>query len=81
MKITILELRKLIRDQVERNMRLTAGMFSGGGITKSRKGVVQPPPGLDGNTDEEELIGSEHGEEQEKSQSAVRVYDRAGGEG
>lgn len=80
MKITIQKLKQLIRDQVERNLRWSAGFFTGGGISRPRKGVVQPPPDLGSSqedTDTETTIDQKN-DKQEKTQLAVRVYDRSG---
>lgn len=73
MKISIEKLKKIIRDQVERNLRWSAGFFVGGGIDKSRKGVIPPPSGLgSAETDNIETI-DDYEKEQEKSQFAARV--------
>jgi hypothetical protein len=46
-------LKQFIQEEVERNMRWTAGIFGGGNIGKSRKGTVVPPPGLGEETEEQ----------------------------
>jgi hypothetical protein len=51
-------LRKLISEEVERNMRWSAGMFSGGLSGKGSGAVVAPPPGL-GDDEKEEVDGEE----------------------
>lgn len=77
MRLTLGELRTWIREEVERNMRWSAGFFVGGGISGSDKGIVPPPPGL-GDEEEQDIDNSDY-EEQQKNQPAVRVNDRAGG--
>jgi hypothetical protein len=47
-------LKQFIKEEVERNMRWTAGIFGGGNIGKSRKGTVVPPPGLGEDPEETE---------------------------
>lgn len=77
MIISICELRKLIREEVERNMRWSAGMFGGGLSKGTGKGVIEPPPGLGNETNSEEFDSLEYGkEEQEESPTAVRVDNR-----
>jgi hypothetical protein len=85
-KIKIKELRKFIREEVERNMRFSAGFFSGGiGAASIHHGAgssdeTVPPPGLGPDTEEidKEILDKNYGE-QEKSQASARVYDRTGG--
>ena len=76
MKITIGELKKLISEEVERNMRWSAGMFMGGGISKSNKGVVEPPPGL-GDESETEDTEKDYGKEK-PTQFTARQARRQG---
>jgi len=63
MKITLKELRALIREEVERNLRNTAGFF-GGSLSQPRKGIASTPlPGLGASTEEREEY-EEYEEEQ-----------------
>jgi hypothetical protein len=78
MRISIGELKKLIREEVERNMRWSAGFFMGGNISKGRKGVIPPPPGLGARAEDEEdeqYYGKE--EQEEPVQAGVRADKRA----
>jgi hypothetical protein len=43
MRISLKELRKMIREQVERNMRWTAGMTSGFGLSQTHTGINVDP--------------------------------------
>ena len=66
MKITLGALRKIIKEEVERNLRYTAGFF-GGSLSQPRKGIVYKPlPGLGPSTGEREEELEEHEEEQRK---------------
>lgn len=78
MRIRLGDLRRLVFEEVERNMRWSAGMV-GGGLNSSRHGEAnQPPPGLGLDDDERDgPDGPEYGEEQTKQQAAVRVDGRA----
>lgn len=78
MKITVGELRQIIREEVERNMRWSAGFFTGGGISKGRKGTVTPPPGL-GSEEENKDYGEE--QQEEPGQAGARQLKRAGRRG
>lgn len=79
MKITLGVLRALIREQVERNNRWTAGMFMAGGEHGAHRdketSLVNPPPGLGTNSEEEK----EKDEQEKPSQWAARVWKRSGG--
>ena len=62
MKITLRELRTLIREEIERNLRNTAGFF-GGSLSQPRKGITYTPlSGLGASTEERE----EHEENEEE---------------
>ena len=73
-----LNIRRLLEFGVDDTLRNDAGFFMGGGNSGSNKGVTQPPPGLGPDNQDEEEIENSSGEEQEKSQPAVRVATRAG---
>ncbi len=56
MLVTLNELRAIIKDEVERNMRWLAGFYGGGGGNATGRGAAEPPPGLgdeDGEPDRE----------------------------
>jgi len=53
MRINIDVLRKIIREEIERNMRWSAGMFGGVG-SRTRKGNILPPQGLGSEKTEED---------------------------
>ena len=82
MKLTISQLRKIIREEVARNNADYAGVFCGGGISRSNKGIVNPPPGL-GSTEEdrEKAEDESHEKASEKCQLAARVLSRRGPDG
>lgn len=73
MWITIDNLRRIIKEEIERNLRWSAGMFGGVG-GRSRKGSMLPPPGL-GNEKEIEKDVKEK-EEQRFTQVGPRVERR-----
>jgi hypothetical protein len=79
MQITLKELRKMIREEVERNMRWSAGFFGGGIDGAGHKGDpllptgTNPLPGL-GSEDEEETYGKE--EQEELEQPGARAATR-----
>jgi len=84
---TLALLRQLIReellsDEVQRNMRWSAG-FCGGGAggssTNSSKGLDAPPPGLGDEEDQDEEQDDKYGKSQEKNQFAARVDKRRAG--
>lgn len=65
MKIKLSELRRIIREEVERNLRATAGFF-GGNISQPRKSIGSTPlPGLGANIEYKEEHTGEHEEEEE----------------
>ena len=67
MKIRLGELRKIIREEVERNLRATAGFF-GDNISQPRKSIGSMPlPGLGANTEYKEEHTGEHEEEEERA--------------
>jgi hypothetical protein len=74
MKITLRDLRRIIAEEVQRNMRWTAGFGGGMGASgRSHDGSEIRPDHLgDEETDQEES----YGKEQEEKQFAVRVDDR-----
>ena len=73
MKITISELRRIIREEVGRMYTIDNAGFGGmGGASMLQRNKNVPLPGL-GDEGEEE---KEYGEEQEKPQWTVRVRDR-----
>lgn len=68
MKIGMRELRIIIREEVEKNLRWTAGIF-GGNLSSPSKGVTyMPPPGL-GKKIERETDDIDTGEYEEKEDS------------
>ncbi len=77
MKISLKQLRILVSEEVFRNNQSMAGWCAGGsGISSSRKGTEQPPPGL-GSPQEQKTDEEENDKEpQEKSQLAARFADR-----
>jgi hypothetical protein len=72
MKIKLSVLRELIREEVDRLVRRSAG-FSGIAGIAGRGSPELPPLGLG---DEEQQEEERYGKEQEKSQFTVRVDDR-----
>lgn len=79
------ELRRWIREEVERNMRWSAGLMGSGGgaghgdltsLNRQQHAEVEPLPGLGPDGDEKE---DQIPDEQEKQQAGARVYDRGGG--
>jgi hypothetical protein len=74
MKIKLSALRRLIREEVDRLVRRSAGFSGIAGIAGRGRGSPELPPlGLG---DEEQQEEERYGKEQEKSQFAVRVDDR-----
>ena len=64
MKIKLSELRKIIREEVERNLRWSAGYF-GGDLSSPQKGINYVPlQGLGSSTEEKNKI--ENYEEEEE---------------
>lgn len=75
MRIKLGDLRKIIAEEVERNMRWSAGFGGIAGIGGRGRGSAELPPlGLGDEGEEQEE--NQYGKEQEKSQFAVRVDDR-----
>jgi len=64
MKLTIGELRQAIREELERNLRWTAGFF--GGNLSQPSTVHMPLPGLGATTEEENDANTGEHEEKEK---------------
>lgn len=77
MRIRVKDLKKIIKDEVERNNRWLAGFFVGGGISQSNAGVLAPPPGLGDEQEQEEELDKKYEKEQEKSQSSARTLKRS----
>ena len=75
MILTLKELRAIIREEVERNMRWSAGFFSIGGAGHPRKGTEFPPQGL-GDEEPQGEQEKEHEEEEEKWQQWAYRSDR-----
>jgi hypothetical protein len=74
MKITINELRKIIREEVGRMYTIDNAGFGGmGGVSTMQRNKNVPLPGLGDEGEEEQET---HGEEQEKPQWTVRVRNR-----
>lgn len=71
MKIRLSDLRKIIREEVERNMLRTAGFFMGS-LSRPSKGInYMPLPGLGATTEKEDDIDTgEHEEEKEEFQGS-----------
>ena len=84
MKITIRELRKIIREQVGTMVYIhNAGFGGGAGISIMSKSKDLPPPGLGGEGEQEK---EEHDEEQQEeptgtewSQWTLRARERSSG--
>lgn len=74
-KMTLLRL--IIREEVERTIRRSAGFGGSAGIAGRGRGSGELPPLGLGDEDKQEE--ERHGKEQEKSQFAVRVNSRRGG--
>ena len=74
MKITISELRKIIREEVGRMYTIDNAGFGGmGGASTMQRNKNVPLPGLGDEGEEEQET---HGKEQEKSQWTIRVRNR-----
>ena len=66
MKIRLSELRRMIREEVERNMLRTAGFFMGN-LSRPSKGInYMPLPGLGATTEKENDIDTGEYEEEEE---------------
>lgn len=74
--LTLRQLRSLIHEEVERNMRWSAGFCGGLGIGGTRQGTKFHPQGL-GDEGEETKTEEEYEEEQEPSQFTTRVDKRS----
>ena len=69
MKIRLSVLRKIIREEVERNMLRTAGFFMGNLNRPSKGANYMPLPGLGATTEKENDIDTgEHEEKEEELQ-------------
>lgn len=74
MRITLSELRKIVREEVGRMYTIDNAGFGGmGGVSTLQRNKNVPLPGLGDEGEEEQET---HGEEQEKPQWTVRVRDR-----
>lgn len=62
MRITIRDLRKIVQEEVQRNLRLSAGFFGGGLSNQPSDGSELPPPGLG----EDEETSEENGKEKKE---------------
>lgn len=77
MKITIAELRALVREGMYSDWMTTAGMCAGGaGVSSARRGSQPGVPGLGSPEDQEEAAEENDQHPQEKSQLALRYADR-----
>jgi len=76
MKIKLIDLRRLIAEEVDRVVRRSAGFCNGAGIGGRGRGSIEIPPLKLGDETEEEKEG--YAKEQEKSQFAARVDSRRG---
>lgn len=65
------ELKVFIREEVERNLRWSAGFFGGGNISKGRKGTIVPPPGLGSEDEDDKNYGKQ--QQDEPGQAGVRA--------
>lgn len=59
MRMTIRSLRELVREEVQRNMLRTAGLFGGGLSNPPSDGSEIPPPDLGTEEEERKLDGKE----------------------
>ena len=67
MKISLSELKKIIREEVERNLRWSAGYF-GGDLSNPQKGINYVPlQGLGSSTEEDKIEKYEEEEEFERN--------------
>jgi len=65
MKLKVKDLRKIIREEVERMVRRSAGFVGSLGISSRNRGSVEfPPQGLGDEEKEEEINGKEQQENQ-----------------
>lgn len=77
MKIKLRDLRKLIREEVDRAVRRSAGFGGIAGIGGRGRGSPEIPPQNLGDEEQQEEE-ERYGKEQEKSQLAVRVSNARG---
>ena len=71
MKIKLSDLRRIIREEVERNMLWTAGMV-GGNLNQPRKGInYMPLPGLGASTEKTEKTDDINTGEYEEEESGI----------
>ena len=76
LKMKLSDLRKLIREEVDRTVRRSAGFSGVAGIGGRGRGSSEVPPlGLG---DEEQQEEERYGKEQEKNQFAIRVDSSSG---
>ena len=75
MRLKLNDLRRIIREEVDRAVRRSAGFSGVAGLGGRARGSFEiTPPRLGDEEDQEE--NGEHGKEQEKSQFAARVDSR-----
>lgn len=73
------QLKKLLQEEVDRNLRWSAGMVGGGmNGAPPAANLVEPPPGLGSETDDCDGLEIGCGEEQERPQIGLRTLDREG---
>lgn len=71
LRMTLGELRRLIREGLDTEMRNMAGFFGGGGISKSDAAVEEPVPGLgDEDTEDTEQTDRKYGKEKPTQRGA-----------
>lgn len=78
MRITLRELRRIVKEEVDRNMRWSAGIDGGGGINVSRNASSGPFPELGDETADEDEVEIGSGKEQKRPQLGLRILDREG---
>ena len=79
MRITINELRKLIREEVDRLVRRSAGFGGGAGLAGRARGSIEHQPIGLGDEEEQQENGKE--QQEEKSQFVPSVTSRIGPSG
>ena len=72
MRITIRQLRKFIKEQIQRNMMSMAGIISGG-ASYSNNGAAPPDLGSEQIEDDTE---KDNEKEQEKTHLGARIYNK-----
>lgn len=77
MLITINDLRRLIREEVDRLVRRSAGFSGGTGLAGRARGSIEHLPIGLGDEEKQQENGEEY-EQEEKSQFVPRVTSRAG---